>query len=70
MRNFGIVLMLAGALGFFYCGGQAALYEPVPEGVSLSEGWRYPAGRWDTGRYACAAAAGMGFLLAMFPKGR
>lgn len=25
---------------------------------------------WEAGRYACAAGAGLGFLLALFPKGR
>jgi hypothetical protein len=70
MRSFGIVLLIAGVAGFLYCGDQAQRYEPVPDGVSLSDGLRYPAAKWDAGRYASAAGAGIGFLLAMFPKGR
>jgi hypothetical protein len=70
MRQFGILLLFAGVIGFFYCGDQAKRFEAAPEGVSVSEGWRYPATRWDMGRYASAAGAGIGFLLAMFPKGR
>lgn len=48
MRNFGVVLMLAGALGYFYCADQG----------------------WEGGRYACAIGGALGFLLALFPKGR
>jgi len=48
MRSFGIILLLGGVLGFFYCTDQG----------------------WEAGRYACAAGAGLGFLLALFPKGR
>lgn len=70
MRNFGIILLVLGVAGFFYCGDQAKRYEPVPDGKSISESFDYPAGRWEVGRYACAFGAGLGFLLAMFPKGR
>jgi hypothetical protein len=70
MRNFGGILLLLGILGFLYASSQLERREPVPPGVSLSEGLERPAGRWELGRYACAGAAGIGLLLALFPKGR
>jgi hypothetical protein len=70
MRNFGGILMLLGVLGFFYATTKLDDVEPLPQGVSLSEGLDRPAGRWDLARYVCAGAAGIGLLLALFPKGR
>jgi hypothetical protein len=70
MRNLGGIMLLLGILGFFYASSQAADLEPVPAGLSVGEGLKYPAGRWELARYACAGAAGLGLLLAMFPKGR
>ena len=70
MRNFGAIMLLAGILGFIYASQQLEKYEPVPAGVSVSEGLDRPAGRWDLARYACAGAAGIGLLMALFPKGR
>lgn len=68
MRNLGGILLLLGSLGFFYASSQLEDLEPVPQGLSVSEGLRYPAGRWDVARYACAAAAAFGLLLALVPK--
>ena len=70
MRSFGGILLLLGILGFFYAGSQLEKNEPLPPGVSLREGLEKPTGRWEIVRYACAGAAGIGLLLAMFPKGR
>jgi len=70
MRNFGGILMLLGILGFFYVSSQMEKHEPVAPGVSVGEGLETPSGRWEMARYVCAGAAGMGLLLAMFPKGR
>jgi hypothetical protein len=70
MRNFGGFLLLVGVLGFFYCAAQLSHLDPVPAGKSLSEALAYPAGRFDLGRYASALMAAVGFLLALFPKGR
>jgi hypothetical protein len=70
MRNFGGILLLVGVLGFLYASSQLEKYEPPPPGVSVSEGLKEPAGRWEMARYACAGAAGIGLLLALFPKGR
>jgi hypothetical protein len=70
MRNFGGVLLVLGVLGFFYASSRLEDSEPLPEGLSVSEGLHYPAGRWDVARYVCAGVAGVGLLMAMFPKGR
>jgi hypothetical protein len=70
MRNFGAILLLLGILGFFYSSSRLGEAEPLPEGLSIAEGLREPAGRWDMARYGCAAVAGFGLLMAMFPKGR
>ena len=70
MRNFGAVLLLLGLLGFFYSSSRLDEVEPPPEGLSISEGLKEPAGRWEMARYGCGAAAGVGLLMAMFPKGR
>jgi hypothetical protein len=70
MRSLGGLLIVAGIAGFLYCGSQLSDLEPVPEGLSLSSSLSYPAGRYEVGRWASACAAGFGFLMAMFPKGR
>lgn len=70
MRNFGAIMLLLGILGFLYASQQLEKHEPVPAGVSVSEGIENPAGRWELARYACAGVAGIGLLMAMFPKGR
>ena len=70
MRNFGGILLVLGVLGFFYTSSRLEDATPLPEGLSVSEGLREPAGRWEMARYGFAAAAGFGLLMAMFPKGR
>lgn len=70
MRNFGAILLVLGILGFFFTSSRLDDAEPLPEGLSISEGLKEPAGRWEMARYGCAAAAGFGLLMAMFPKGR
>ncbi len=70
MRNLGGIVLLLGVLGFFYASSQLSDLEPVPQGLSIREGLAYPAGRWEMARYGCAAAAGFGLLMALFPKGR
>jgi len=70
MRNLGAILLLLGIVGFFYSSSKIDEVGPLPEGLSVSEGLKEPAGRWEMARYGCAAAAGLGLLMAMFPKGR
>jgi hypothetical protein len=70
MRNFGAVLILLGVVGFFYSSSRRDASRPLPEGLSVSESLKEPAGRWEVARYGCAALAGFGVLIAMFPKGR
>ncbi|HVQ30107.1 MAG TPA: hypothetical protein VMV21_11035 [Vicinamibacteria bacterium] len=70
MRNFGGILLLLGVIGFVYASTQLEKYDPVPDGKTVSEALQYPAGKWQTTRYGCAAAAGFGLLMVMYPKGR
>ncbi|HXK11404.1 MAG TPA: hypothetical protein VMT70_17300 [Vicinamibacteria bacterium] len=70
MRSFGAVLILLGILGFVYASSQLDAVPPLPQGLSVGESLRIPAGRWQIARYGCAAAAGVGLLMAMMPKGR
>jgi hypothetical protein len=70
MRNFGAVLLLLGILGFLYCSSRLSETAALPAGMSVEEGLKHPAGRWEVARYASGAAAGFGFLMMMFPKGR
>jgi hypothetical protein len=70
MRNFGIMLLLAGLAGAFYCTQQMARFEPLREGYTVSESLETDRGKWEAGRYACAAGAFVGILLAMMPQGR
>jgi hypothetical protein len=70
MRNFGAILLVLGILGFFYISSRLDEVEPLPEGLTVVEGLKEPTGRWEMARYGCAAAAGIGLLMAMFPKGR
>jgi hypothetical protein len=70
MRNFGFVLLLAGVAGFFYCSSRASELEPLRTGLSVSESLETERGQWDAGRYAGAAAAFTGIVLAMLPRGR
>lgn len=70
MRNFGGTLLLLGILGFFYSSSRIDDLGPLPAGLSVSEGLKEPTGRWELARYAFGAVAGIGLLMAMFPKGR
>ncbi len=70
MRRFGLALFLVGACGYYVCGQQRAAAEPVPAGLTVEEGLRYAAGRFEIGQYVMAMAAGAGLLLALFPQGR
>lgn len=70
MRQFGLTLLVLGIVGFLGSSDQAGKAGPAPQGASLSETLRHPAGRWEAARFASGVAAGIGFLLAMFPKGR
>lgn len=70
MRNFGAIVLVLGIFGFVYAGSQIEKYDPVPAGKSVDESLEYPAGKWEIARYGCAAAAGFGLLMALYPKGR
>ena len=70
MRRFGIILFLIGAAGFYYCSSQLSSLPDLPEGLSIQDSLRYPAGRAQVGEYGAATIAAMGVLFLMFPKGR
>jgi hypothetical protein len=70
MRNFGLILLLAGIVGFFYCGSQLEGLAPLPEDLAIADYLRNDAGRFELGRYASALAGLIGLLMAFFPKGR
>ena len=70
MRNFGLIVLIFGIFGFFYASSRLDDVPPLPEGLSISESLKEPAGRWQMARYACAGVGGFGLLMALFPKGR
>jgi hypothetical protein len=70
MRNFGLVVLIFGIFAFFYASSRLDDVPPLPEGLSISESLKEPAGRWQMVRYACAGVGGFGLLMALFPKGR
>ena len=70
MRSFGLILLFGGILAFLYCTSRLSELSPVPAEVSLGDYLRYEAGKWELGRYLSVGMAGIGFLFALFPKGR
>jgi hypothetical protein len=70
MRNFGLIAILVGVIGFFYAGDQMSQHDPVPPDMRIMESLEYPAGKWQTAQYAAAFLGFLGGLMAMFPKGR
>ena len=70
MRSTGLILLFGGILAFLYCTSRLSELSPVPAAVELGDYLRYEAGKWELGRYLSAGVAGIGFLLALFPKGR
>jgi len=70
MRNAGLILLILGTFAFFYASSRLDDVEPLPDGLSVSESLKEPAGRWQMVRYVCAGVAGFGALMALFPKGR
>jgi hypothetical protein len=70
MRSSGLILLLGGIIAFLYCTSRLSELPPVPAAVDLGDYLRYEAGKWELGRYVSAALAGIGALLALFPKGR
>jgi hypothetical protein len=70
MRNLGALLLLLGALGFFYSSSRLQSLDPLPPELSVRESLDLPAGRWEMARFACVAVAGIGLVLAVFVKER
>jgi len=70
MRTFGLVLLVIGLFGFFYCQGEMQEHDPLPAGLSIEAALRLPAGRLQVGQYAAGFVGAVGLLALMFPKGR
>jgi hypothetical protein len=71
MRTLGLLLLVAGVVGFFYCGDQLTRAAPLPEGEALTvrESLDYPAGRYEAGRYGSVVLGVFGILFIALPKG-
>lgn len=70
VRTWGLVLLVAGVIGFLHFSGRMAGLAPVPAEVSLGNYLQYEAGKVELARYAAALVALVGALLCLFPKGR
>lgn len=70
MRKYGGILLLGGILGAFYSGSRLQTAQPVPEDVHAFAALDHDAGRWSVARYGCYAAAALGCLMLLFPRGR
>jgi hypothetical protein len=70
MRSFGGLLILIGALGFFYCSAHISEVGPIPQDKTDLEALTYPAGKLEMGRYASAFVAAVGVLMALYPRSR
>lgn len=70
MRSSGLILLFGGIIAFLYCTSRLSQLPPVPAEVELGDYLRYEAGKWELGRFVSAGLAFIGFLLALFPKGR
>jgi hypothetical protein len=71
MRTFGLLLLVAGVVGFFYCGAELTKVQPLPEDQALTvqESLEYPAGRYEAGRYGSVVLGVFGVLFIALPKG-
>ena len=70
MRTFGYVLFIAGCFGAYHYHQQLERLEPLPAGYSVEDSLRTDRGKAEAGRFAAAAAAAIGLVLALYPEGR
>ena len=70
MRTFGLILLVAGVAGFYYCTQQLANLEPLPAEYSVEDSLRTDRGKMEAGRFASAGGAIVGLLLLLYPQGR
>ena len=68
MKQWGALAVLLGVIGFFYCSDRASKAPPLPEGLTVVETLRQPAGPWVMGRYACACLSAAGAVLLLFTR--
>lgn len=69
MRTLGLLLLVGGLVGFFYCSTRLSGFEPVPASVPIGDYMQYEAGKWELARYGSALATLLGIVLSLFPKG-
>ena len=70
MRTFGLLMIVAGIVGFFYCSSHMSGLPEIPDGTALGDYVRTDAGRYELGRYLSLMSGFIGLLLYFFPKGR
>ena len=70
MRTFGYVLLIAGCIAAYQCHQRVQMLQPLPQGYSVEESLRTDRGKMEAGRFAGAALAAIGLVLALFPEGR
>jgi hypothetical protein len=70
MRTFGLLMLVAGVVGYLYLGSQLGQVEALPPGLGVGEMLQQPAGRLEAGQYLAAFVGVVGLILMMFPKGR
>ena len=70
MRTWGLVLLVSGLVGFFYCSSRLSGLDALPPGLEVRDYLQFEAGRWELARYGAAVVALLGVLLSIFPKGR
>ena len=70
MRTFGYIVFIAGCFGRYHYNEQVKRHDPLPAGYSIEDSLRTDRGKMEAGRFAGAAVAAIGLVLAFFPEGK
>jgi hypothetical protein len=70
MRTFGYVLLIAGCFAAYQCHQRMQSLPPLPEGYNIEQSLSTDRGKMEVGRFAGAAVAAIGLVLAFFPEGK
>lgn len=70
MRTFGLILIVAGVAGFYYCSQQLANLQPLPAEYSVEDSLRTDRGKMEAGRFLSAGGVIIGLLFVVYPQGR
>jgi hypothetical protein len=70
MRNFGLALLIAGCVGFYYSSQRMESLAPLPSDVAVEDAMRTDRGKWEAARYASVGGVVIGLLFIFFPQGR